>query len=407
MLILSGQLFLIFSGASYWGPHWNALLLLLSSLSLPLLYFNAPGQTEKERTVSNTSPLAGILSGIFFFLLLIPLFNAGFHRFANPSDYSDVMPQLQVQYERWVHGQFPYRPLEDISYHPYPVYMPLHWMPMGLAWLFHIDYRWSAYIVWGLVYGVWMYSVSRNKLTWYLQVALVLLPLIPVYAFLLWGEGDLLITPEIMIAAYYMLLAMALQKRKMAWIVVALVCCLLSRYTFVFWLPLLAWIWWKEEGWKSGIMVFLGVSVAVLLLFVFPFLLKDHTILQKGLAYHNGCAIAEWEGPFYTARHGINFAPFIKSITGTDCVYGVKVNRTIQAIALLLTLAIALFHYSIRSSRWRKSDFLLVYLYIFMLVFFVFCPLTYRYYLVVFLSLACMVGYRYIMGTPLPESDKN
>jgi hypothetical protein len=61
--------------------------------------------------------------------------------YPDPGKVSDVIPQLKGQADLFFSGQFPYVPIETVSHRPYPVYLPLQWMPFQLSNLLGADAR--------------------------------------------------------------------------------------------------------------------------------------------------------------------------------------------------------------------------------------------------------------------------
>ncbi len=384
------QTFLVFEGVNYVGQFGNALCLLITALFLPIYFFRQEKHTltyaSINKGVNGRHALCfALLAGAFVccsFEEVRKLFLA----FPHPAERSDVLPQIEVQFNRFVRGEFPYKPLEDISYHPFPVYMPLHWFPMGLAKIFHMDMRWSAFWLYVPAAMVFGYAIGKPSLAITYKMILCFLPSLPLWSYILFGGGDLIITPEILIAGYYLILAGGLFLRNNTIILIGIIFCLLSRYTLIFWMPLFAILFLQSEGWGRAVRFFGVLILAITVLYVIPFLGKDPSIFLTGIRYHNGCAVAEWQDGFYTATQGINFAPIIKKLAHNDCVKGVAWNRYLQAFMLLLTLGTSVLHWRKVYQKINVYDFALAYLSIFLWVFYLFCPLTYRYYLVVLLT---------------------
>lgn len=403
-LALYFQIFLIFEGAQHYGLIGNAIFFFLFSLGIAIFFFfdlnrkDSVKIEESKSTYTYSYPWLFALLGGLSIILSFEELRKLFLIYANPAEMSDVIPQLETQYNRFVQGVFPYSAVTEIPYKPYPVYMPMHWLPIGISKMLHIDVRWSAYFIYVVAAMFVGYYIGKQQIHILVKIISTFIPSVPLWAYVLFGQGDLMISTEIMIAAYYLILACGLLLRNHYIILLGIVLCLLSRYTLIFWLPLFAILFYVNQPFKKVIWFASAIIAAVLLIYIFPFFLRDTTILSKGVAYHNGCAVAEWAGPFYTANHGLHFAFAIKQFTGDDAEYGVYINRIIQAMVLLLTMAIGLIHYFKKKASISYYDFALAYLYIFMLVFYVFCPLTYRYYLIVLLVLTVALGLRYLFN---------
>ncbi|MEO6133496.1 MAG: hypothetical protein ABIQ02_16770, partial [Saprospiraceae bacterium] len=73
---------------------------------------------------------------------------------------------------------------------------------------------------------------------------------------------------ELVIAAYYLVLASGLVARHIGLITAGLVLCILSRYTLVFWLPLVAIILWQKLPRRQNILIWSSVALSILLIYI-------------------------------------------------------------------------------------------------------------------------------------------
>lgn len=181
--------------------------------------------------------------------------------------------------------------------------------------------------------------------------------------------------------------------------------CLLSRYTFIFWLPLFGLLFLSNNSFKKSLLFLAGILGVLFFAYILPFFIKDTTILSTGVAYHNGCAVGEWAMGFWTAEQGIHFAYLIKQIVNGTDEHGVYINRIIQAISLIISLMFGLVLYFKYKFEYQK--YLAGFLYIFMLVFYCFSPLTYRYYLIVLLTLSIALGIEIISSKSKTKIDNS
>ena len=69
--------------------------------------------------------------------------NQSFLETKPPDQWSDVIPQVQTLFDRFIRGEFPYKPINIAigSYVLQPIYMPFQWLPVGIGLLFGIDLR--------------------------------------------------------------------------------------------------------------------------------------------------------------------------------------------------------------------------------------------------------------------------
>src|SRR5690606_9799498 len=145
-------------------------------------------------------------------------------------------------------GEQPYYPLPLAGYAPFPVYMPLHWLPVGLTDFLGIDSRWIGYIFFSL--ALIFITLRFIKMHWSPNAALILfsIPLLTFYGYHHYAPQELGVSFDIIIAAYYMVLAFGLYSKNLTWITCGLVLCILSRYTLFFWLPVFACLLFQKVG---------------------------------------------------------------------------------------------------------------------------------------------------------------
>jgi hypothetical protein len=396
------QLCIVFKERDFaFNKYLNPIYLLVVSMALPVyliwLHLKRPEVSVSQKLVRPWHRLIWALGGLITILLSYEELRKIFVHYNNPIEASDVIPQLSTLYERFSRGEFPYSPIHFATYDLMPIYMPLHWLPAGLATPLHLDIRWIGVIFLALSvawYG-WFMAVQPGRVG--LRIMALVLPSLSLWAFIHWGAGDLGITYEIIIAAYYLVLSFGLFARKYWLVTIGIILCLLSRYTLLFWLPLFAFIYLKEKGLKKSLVLWGSVVAAIVLLFILPFYIKDPAFMSRGLSYYTIATVGDWIGccadppVSWTQENGISFAIHMKALFSGDMAHRVASNRIVLGIVLLLTFAGSLMGYL----RWRHRidpfTYSLVTLYTFICVYFLFCPLTYRYYLLPFLMVSAVL----------------
>ena len=414
ILIYLAQIILTFHGLDLFTKHSNPLALFLVSMGIPALYLIQRirwqpdnGGTGRLFPISATViwAIAGALTVVLGYEELRKLLA----EYPDPSQYSDVIPQLEAQYQRFSRGEMPYAPV-DLGYNaPYPVYMPLHWLPIGLADWLGIDLRWVGYGFLVLAGGLFGYWVGRQQAPLGLRIACLFLPSMGLWGFILWGALELPVSFELIIAAYYLVLALGLALRHIGLITLGLILCLLSRYTLLFWLPLLAYILWKEYPLKLSFRVWGAVALSIVLLYIIPFYLRDPSILETGVRYHNNAAIAEWIGygeppVSWTMEKGIYFSINMKTYFPGDAEQQVMLARTVQGSLMLCLLGFGVWAYHRWRSRMEGYALALVMLYLQISLFYFFSPMTFQYYLLVlFILSSVLVAKTILHPTPAPK----
>jgi hypothetical protein len=403
LLIFILQVYLTFRGAKHLGKYFSPLVLFLLGISIAWIWWRnlkrvAPGSepaADAEAAPLREKGILGAFFGMFGIMAVYEIVRKSFAQYTPPGNYSDVLPQLETMYHRFAAGEFPYAPVDVGTHIAYPVYLPLHWLPVGLM----SDGRWVGFIALLLAVGLMCYHLFRMKSPLWQKMIAALLPAWILYCYSKWGEIDLPVSFEMIIAAYYLLLGIGLGTKNRILIAAGLITCLLSRYTLVFWLPLFALMYWQREGKKYSLWLWGSVAAAVLLIYVMPFWMQSPEILGKGLQYHNEAAVNEWKGygeppVSWSMERGIHFALHLKQISGGGAENQVFIARIIQAAIMLLLLALGLGLYRRIRTGINPYDLGLMMLYLTVLCFYAFGPLTYRYYMIVPLMLSALLTAR-------------
>lgn len=340
--------------------------------------------------------LIGAFIGVLSILLCAPAFRHSLISYPHPEQISDVLPQLETLYQRFSQDIFPYAPVPMVGYSPYPVYMPLHWLPVSISMVLQLDVRWTGFIlllVASAIYGFTVFNANR-KMSSGLAITF---PAIVLITYLKWGGIDLPVSLETVVATYYLVLAAALLNGNIFFLATGIGLCLLSRYTLVFWLPLFAWLYFKSESLKKNVSLWAIVATAVVLIYVFPFYLRDTTILKQGIKYHQRAVVDEWHGygnppVSYSFETGIYFAPFFKKIFNGSMEQRVFYTRVIQGALMLLLNVMGIWFCEKRKLRLHPFIYSLLMLYTMIACFYFFSPLTYRYYLITVLMLSGVIA---------------
>lgn len=380
LVLFALQVYLVVFGAYFLGKYWKPSIILGISAIIPILYLNKTTTlSAKKFTINNKWVSMGIVSvGLIICGILLKrvlLIQADI-------SYSDVLPQLEALYQRFSHGEQPYYPVQLPGYAAFPVYMPLHWLPLGISQIVGFDKRWVGFLM--LAATLLFYAWKQKGMS--ISILAGLLPLGVLFAFIIKDRADMAATFETTIAAYYLLLAIGLAVESLRIVILGIVCCLLSRYTLVFWIPLFAILLWANESKKNSFITWGIVAAAVIGLYLLPFYSHDPSILRKGIAYHNQCAVEDWRGygnppVSWTQEAGLSFGAAMKAIFPGDVSHQVMLSRILQSLMMLGLVIIGVWYYQ-KKEKHRTSfyQYSLVMLYYCLLLFYLFGPLTYRYY---------------------------
>jgi len=401
LFLFVAQIYLTFRGAHHFSKYWNPLILFLVSAGIAVLYIyrqlRRPAPTPAVPARASLWPAAlWALGGALTMVLGYEEFRKLLVQFPDPSQFSDVLPQLEAQYLRFSRGEMPYAPVPLPTHTPYPVYMPLHWLPIGASASLGLDARWAGFGLLVLACGVDGYWIGRQTAPAGSRVAALFLPSLGFWGFVLWGRLEMAVSFELVVAAYYLVLAAGLLGRNVALTALGLILCVLSRYTLVFWLPLLAFVLWQEYPRRVSYAVWGALAASILLLYIFPFYLEDPTIFATGIRYHNDGAVAQWAGfgdppVSWSMEKGIYFGINLKAILPGDAAQQVFLVRVLQAGLMLALTGFGIWAYR----RWRNRidgwSLCLGLLYAVVGCFYFFSPMTFQYYFLVLFMLSAAV----------------
>jgi hypothetical protein len=409
------QILLCVYGTQIFLARSNPFALILLSVGLTYTCYQALGRSSAS--VSNLGT-GDRKTALFFALVGFGLMAATFNalqgiweKYPDPGTISDVLPQLQGQADLFFAGQPPYQRITTVPHHPYPVYLPLHWLPFGLSTLTGMDSRWPGVLMMAVAVGISGYVLYRAHPNASLRVTLPAMGLfvLPLLAFIQWSKLDLGVSAEGIVTAWYLLLSVGLATRKLPLIVIGLVGGLLSRYTFLFWLPLFAMLLWWYESKQRSFWVWGIVAASGFLLFVLPFLVKDPTILESMKSHYNDCSERSWVRPDeYTFREGlslnIHLREWLPGAPEQNSPY-----KHIPQFGLQLLLAGLGFWYYRRKAHLKMDiyTYSLVALSIMPMLFYTTSPMLFRYYMLMPLMVSAVLVWKTLaMGHPFNLGKK-
>ncbi len=302
---------------------------------------------------------------------------------------SDVLPAIQLYVQRVMAGEWAYAPMEFPGWTVIPNYLPMVWLPFAIPEILGIDYRWLPYtvfVIYGFYYWWKQYADSgQNVLEYAIKSVLPF--------FLLWVVMDkepmvFGHTAELLIITFYLVLCETILSKHMAIAGLGIVLCLLSRYSFGFWLPVYILIYWWQYGFKRATAVVGYVFLGFFAIYIFPFVFEDPLVYKKGMDYYMYSAQGEWvphgwqqpgERPFHLGR-GLGFAVYIYDFINGDVIFKLKVIQIINAItSLLAAISIAGLYWYFRNRIRRPKLFLIFALKFYIMIFYSFLHVPYAY----------------------------
>ncbi len=387
------------------GPLNSAILLAFTSFLIGLLGIAASFElsSSKELSVSRYKFLKYILSIIvisFFLYMNISILQPAF--LMNPlsmtdNSKSDIIPLVMVMVERFLQGDFPYSEVSIWGYTLRPTYLPMIWLPFTLAELLDFDYRWIPFTILSLsLLLLQSYIVKYAQNLFYLLIATIAPWLVWYYIIL--DDTDLFtVSIENMNAAYYLLFGMALISRKYWWIAVTIALCLMARFSFVLWLPLMGIILLKQNHRRA--LTIIGISAGLLILiYIVPFLTKDPSMFMDSLSSYTVAAVGEWapawqaegEKPHHLFR-GIGLAGLFYEFGDGSLIERIellKVWHYLTSMGCLIPMAILYFW---KSKSIYTPYFLLASLKVYFVFFYSFIQVPYSYLMLVPIFISVLI----------------
>ncbi len=381
---------------------WLFILGILIAL-LPLLWVWI---VSNEKNSSRSYPiwLSLILMGIFTggLIYLVPDLTQVFETYPISLTQSDIIPQIEWMVRKFFwEGETPYQTFTDFGYPLFSPYMPLHWGPFFFSELLQFDDRWVAIGIWGIVSLVFIWKIGQSQVWMFVAWIPALFPVYYLYQIIQYEPHVLGHTVEILIAAYYMLLALSVLSKSPVFRAVGILLCLLSRYSLVLWLPLYAFIVWKEEGKKHALTVMGITAVGVLIIYVFPFWVQDITIFSQGLSHHVNVSQKAWSyEPWFTPEGrpgvlswGVGLGRYFFDLWPGEPIQRLKALTLTQVLgSLSISLIMGLLYPMFR----HKIDhrlFLLLSLQLYLTMFYHLYALPFIYYMMVPVMVSMVVGF--------------
>jgi len=251
-----GEVYTFSEGVYRFGLKDNSLLHFFFGCSFPLVYLIS----QRLRWPSGTSLYPFLFS-------LIPFLWLGYtyHPLAVdlirrvPVDYrvADMLPIMEVMCQRFLHGTGVYREIPEIWGGMNPIYLPVMWMAYLPAVLLDLDLRWVTWTCMLSAVGLpvlmaaWKRTLSWPLLTvWFLVFNLF-------EAIFLMEPNDFSMGDEGPVLAAYVVFALAICSGNPWFIGISLAISLLTRYSLIPLLPILALGYGLNESLRFlGILVF-------------------------------------------------------------------------------------------------------------------------------------------------------
>lgn len=339
-----------------------------------------------------------LISSIFAYKLYV-YFGLVISKYPIHYMYSDIIPTIQQQVDRFIHGQKVYQPIIFENYSYPSGYLPATWMPFTIAALLKIDFRWIPVIFFFIALLIILISY-RKKINQPLTILGFILIPFTLYHFIHYNSDVAGFSVEILVAAYYLLLVMFMDSKRYLFIGFFIALCLLSRYTLALWLPLYLFTFLIDKNKQGIIKVLASTFCVLLLLYILPFFISDPSVLFNGLLSYGNSGIAEWthiddNNPYPVHLYkGIGFAYFYYKIPHLEIIKKIQLMQVSLFSLLLIFNGIMAFIYWKFKQQMNRNLFLICSFKIYLTLFFTFIHVPYIYlYTVPMIISAGMIFY--------------
>lgn len=350
------EAFCLIQGKTVFGIYTNPIIFFTSGLLIVILPVFLP---KKEIPVTTEKKgfhkyfVTAVWLGVSVSILILAAHSM--KKYPIDVNYSDILPTLDIMSSRLLKDGMVYRDVVIYSTYTggYPGYLPMHWLPAVIPKYFGIDIRWaviSIFIIGLSGYYFWLRTKTTKNIT-----ATIVSALTPAFFSLLIlakMEQVAVGTAELMIAGYFILLCVGIVSNNMTLLVAGIVCCLLSRYSLILWLPLYFILLWINEGRNRTIRLLLYLAGLICLLFILPFFWQNPTAFSGIIkSYTHNVPMYEWGGQYWQAPGDKPYQLF--QGLGMACfVYDNAKSSIEHKISFLLKLQIILSCSSVLIAGW-------------------------------------------------------
>ncbi len=240
----------------------------------------------------------------FLTLSLLTVIIANYIINKNPIDVnqSDIIPFIdEIFVKRFLNNEVIYASYTGFNYGTFtPGYLPFHWFPFVISHYLNLNDQWMVIIIFLIASAIYSSVLLNNIHSKFWLVINCSLPFILLFSIYLKAGRTAVQCIEIMIMGYYLILATSLFSKNVFIKSIGLVMPLLSRYSFLFWLPIYFYNLLRDK-FKKFLTVSIILGVMVLLFFIIPFVLPIPEMLKSFNANYTTSILGEWKGQSWQA----------------------------------------------------------------------------------------------------------
>ena len=401
MLLCFIELLLFTKYRNFFAEFMSPVLIFLIGLAIGIIPLSFSNKQDRQLPISTSTNKPWQIT-VFIGVIVLGFFSINtlcrqvIKSYPIDPKISDIIPLLQVMVHRAENFWYPYRTFSDFGYELFPTYLPLQWAPFIIADKLHFDYRYlaSAILFLSLTF-LFVKIIKADSLSFLEKLSLIILPLFGVYAFIYYDKIVIGVSIEQMIMGYYIILATVLVTQKNIYLRSgAVVLCLLSRFSLLFWVPLFLYSVYIFEGRKKLKQSFLFLFLSVLLIYVLPFILKDPYVFLKSQKAYTLAALGEWGRiPSPHLSNGLGLANYFLNFIKGDNLVKLRVLQFTMFGLSTVSIFILAIYLNRKKEKLNSQIFNVSSLKILLTIFYGFIQVPYSYLYLVPLGLSFVVLY--------------
>ncbi len=420
LLLCIAEGFLLTSNIDKADVYLSPVLILLTGIGIGLCviyksFDNGQQTTEIGQRQSKIENLFSIGIFIYGFIQIKNQLTDVFKIYAIDKSISDIIPQIQIILHYFLSGKTPYVTFNDLGYPMFPCYLPAQWLPFVLAEKYQFDYRWISSSVLCIGIAVLCSIMWQSRLKFYEKAGVVFFIFFFLSRFITLQDVVFGATIETLMSGYYILLAVGIYRTKNLPLRAGLITlCLLSRFSFLFWVPLYIGIVALSESYRNAFKLSLYIFLGVFLFYILPFMIipNDYTIFFKTQQYYTEATVGEWQhlsDNGEVPRHlfnGKGLACYFYMYVKGDLLHKIHIAQFAAWCANFLAAATLFFFFLKKKNETNARIYAVGALKIIITVFYAFVQIPYSYLFLVPLGLTQVMLFVF-NGNYLQHSEKN
>ncbi len=300
------------------------------------------------------------VSVLFTVLSLIAIMYGNFavNKYPINVSESDIIPFIdEIFVKRFLNNDIVYAPYTGFNYGTFtPGYLPFHWFPFVICTVLNMKYHWMILGIFLLACAIHTIVLLNNIQHKYWLLVNCLLPFILLFTIYFKSGKTAVQCIEIIIMGYYLILAITIFSKNVFLKSIGLISPFLSRYSFLFWLPIYFYNLLRLS-FKKFTLVAIIFGIMVLLFFIIPFVLPIPEMLKTFNANYSTSILGEWRGQSWQAPsdrpfqlfQGIGLASWFYQFASGNLMTRIELNKNaLFLFSILASLAIILLQPKIR-----------------------------------------------------------